>query len=328
MNVHIGLDGTPFAVVCLVKMTVMAAFVLLLMWATRNHSAHWRVNVARLGFLAILAMPVFDAVVPGFSVLPALARSKTVKLSDWLSAGIPDSDVVCKVNDGTDSDGRLTAWLGAVWIAGCGVVGARMFVQTLRLRMADREGIPTAREPLAVLDEIRQQLGCRYRIDLQTSTSASTPYVRGVFKPVIVVPKKLAADADETTWKAILAHEVTHVCRWDLRWDAAFNLACILTWWHPLVWRLRSEHGRACEEVCDAVASRCVASVSTYCRILARVAVAGANRPVPALGMARTSNIIRRLSSLRHDRNSLDLSWVATVCVWLIVLLPAAGLAR
>jgi bla regulator protein blaR1 len=113
------------------------------------------------------------------------------------------------------------------------------------------------------------------------------PCIVGVFRPVLLLPQKLAERLPETQIRAVLEHELCHWRRHDNLTFAVHMVVEAVFWFHPLVWwigtRLVEERERACDEavvqsghdrevyaegilnVCEfyAVSSlRCVAGVS------------------------------------------------------------------
>jgi WD40 repeat protein len=56
------------------------------------------------------------------------------------------------------------------------------------------------------------------------------------------------ADAD---WFSVFCHELAHVRRRDGWSRILLEFSTILFLWQPLIWMLRHEHERACEEACD-----------------------------------------------------------------------------
>src|SRR5215471_12198331 len=86
----------------------------------------------------------------------------------------------------------------------------------------------------------------------RTSPALLEPGVFGLFRPVLLLPEGFEERLDARQWKAILAHEFSHLRRRDNLFAAIHMLVEALFWFHPLVWwigaRLVEERERACDE--------------------------------------------------------------------------------
>ena len=84
------------------------------------------------------------------------------------------------------------------------------------------------------------------------SRDISDPAVIGIFHPMILLPKRIAANIAREHLESVLAHEMWHVKRHDNLKCSVHAVVEILFWFHPLVWwigeRLLEERERACDE--------------------------------------------------------------------------------
>ena len=88
---------------------------------------------------------------------------------------------------------------------------------------------------------------------LLRSDLARSPFLTGLIRPCIVLPR---GDFG-TSQRFVLLHELTHLQRRDLWWNAASRVLCAVLWMQPLLWMLQRAGERIGEEVCDeAVVSR------------------------------------------------------------------------
>jgi uncharacterized protein (TIGR03435 family) len=105
---------------------------------------------------------------------------------------------------------------------------------------------------------VRQALKSAQTLDLgievraQTSPGLLEPGVFGLFHPVLLLPEGFEERLDKKQWRAILAHELSHIRRRDNLFAAVQMVVEALFWFHPLVWwigaRLIEERERACDE--------------------------------------------------------------------------------
>ena len=81
----------------------------------------------------------------------------------------------------------------------------------------------------------------------------TTPMLIGLFKPVILLPKR---DYSFAELRSILLHEITHLRRFDIAIKWLSLLACALHWFNPIVWIARRKISNACEFSCDEAVIR------------------------------------------------------------------------
>lgn len=140
-------------------------------------------------------------------------------------------------------------------------------------------------------------------------------------------------DWNESQRRAVLAHELAHICRNDVAAWTCAQIGLALHFYHPLVhWlahRLRLEQ----ELAADATAATLVGGQRNYLTTLAQLALEQAERPVP--WPARTflptrRTFLRRIEVLRDSKHLTTTISIgtraATVCVILLAGFTAAGL--
>ena len=84
---------------------------------------------------------------------------------------------------------------------------------------------------------------------LYRNTSASTPLLIGLHRPMIVLPDREYSDAQ---LRYVLLHELIHYHRKDIAIKCLSAIACAVHWYNPIAWFVRREIDRACELATDA----------------------------------------------------------------------------
>lgn len=143
--------------------------------------------------------------------------------------------------------GTLTAlWaLGAVGMLLWHLLGLVRFARYVR-----RWAVPLSRpEDLAVLEELRADLGLRRPVPVCLCPGVESPMLAGLFRPVILLPQQ--PPQGEMLWFA-LRHELLHYRRRDIPYKAVLLLANCVHWFNPLVWVMRAAADRDMELCCDA----------------------------------------------------------------------------
>jgi len=176
------------------------------------------------------------------------------------------------------------------------------------------------------------------RPELRESAEIASPFLCGLAKPAILLPKNLE---DESVLRPVLAHEVSHFNRGDVPWSYAGRAIHAVLWFQPLLWPLRKQIQIASEEICDAEAVRQGCSPTAYAECLVRLA---AVRPRGitaslALGMAASrSRLSSRVEAILNDslrratrltsRARFGIAMAAIACIAAGGLLVAPALAE
>lgn len=216
-----------------------------------------------------------------------------------------------------NSSMTMTSWmdhweliLAIGW--GVGVIGlaACWLISQIRIYRLIGRTAPAAEDCRQILNDVAGRLSFRRNIDLRVSSETDVPFVAGMRCPVVVLPARMADVKSYGELPAIFAHELAHIQSRDLAWMGIAQWIAIPLWFHPLIWRVRSAHAMACEEVADAVAADTVGDVAGYSRTLARVALEAISYPptATALSMARTPEIVSRLARLKRGLSDSPLA--------------------
>jgi beta-lactamase regulating signal transducer with metallopeptidase domain len=175
-------------------------------------------------------------------------------------------------------------------------------------RLRRRDSHPISAELLLLCREMQQRLGIARAIRYCESLHLDTPAVVGWFRPVVLLPMTALTGLSELQLRAIIAHELAHI----RRFDAFFNLFQVasetLLFYHPAVWWLSKRIRTERENCCDDVALAVCGNPAEYARALAlmeewRVAPSfamAANRGPLTSRVARLLGITEKGSSLRN----------------------------
>jgi bla regulator protein BlaR1 len=146
-----------------------------------------------------------------------------------------------------------TNFVLAAWLLGACVVLLGWLWQWQRL-IADARQSPPILDGI-VHDALRRAEHAEGIADptpLVASNRSTEPGVIGIWKPVLIWPRRLTPELHDTHIEAIVAHEACHIARRDNLLAAAQLFVCAVFWFHPLVWwigaRLIDERERACDE--------------------------------------------------------------------------------
>lgn len=180
---------------------------------------------------------------------------------------------------------------------------------------------------------ISRVLGIRRPVRLFRSNEATAmPLAWGVFSPKILIPSA-AVEWTEGRRRVVLFHELSHIARQDCAMQIAAEFIRAIYWLNPFAWlavgRLRCESECACD---DSVLNSGVepAGYADHLLVLARSLGNRNTRWMPALAMARSSQLERRFTAMLSssiDRRSSSLKFkllaaLAAACL----LIPLAAI--
>ena len=131
----------------------------------------------------------------------------------------------------------------AIYLLGLGVQLLLLARGAVRVRRVLANSTPVES---AQLPAIAARLRIR-KIPRVRQSASGAPFLTGVWRPTIVLPHGL----DEAHIEAVLAHELAHLKRRDLAWNALLWLAQTLLWFHPLSFVARRFHALEVESACD-----------------------------------------------------------------------------
>ncbi len=208
------------------------------------------------------------------------------------------------------------AWLTGFLLMGC-LVGARI----LQVRRSAGTFRPVERAGL--IDLVRQlaaEIGLNGEIRLlqaELPGRIHIPAVHGLLRPVIVLPRSMAAAWDLDALKPVLLHELVHIKRRDCLINTAQIVLQVVYFFHPLVWlanfAVRRERELACD---DEVVRRSGGSSTAYVRSMLQVAETVAHQPNrQLLGMAmaeNASNLGRRVRRMMHSSYTVGEKYALT----------------
>lgn len=142
-----------------------------------------------------------------------------------------------------------------LWAIGLSVMIATRLAEQVKLRRLARvaEPIPA---PAELLEHLKLVFGQPKSPCLLTLDHAFVPFVVGILRPAIVLPRMLLSDRE--LLKQVVTHEQAHIHRrdtWGLLWQ---QIVSAVFWWQPLLKLINRELSAARESIADSyVVSQC-----------------------------------------------------------------------
>jgi beta-lactamase regulating signal transducer with metallopeptidase domain len=192
----------------------------------------------------------------------------------------------------------------AAWGWGLGVVFmllrfARHWLWSHRLRtrmVADPDG-----QWLQVFEELKQELGLSKAISLLKSGLAETPMVVGWFAPMVLVPASAFTSLSPEQMRMILAHELTHIRRYD-HWVNQFQgVVEIILFFHPAMWWISRQVRIEREYCCDDASLRGTPDPKALAEALTQLELHRISSPPNALA-ANGGSLMDRITRILGNR--------------------------
>ena len=321
------MNTSPFlaspGMVILFKWTWLLALGWLAHWAFHHRHARWRLILWRSILCFGLALPVLNfiqfpliripiasagvgtsqsntpvsPIVPADAIEPVLSKRQP---QTPVAAISPPQDAVSVQSLAAPKPFRWESFLLVVWASGCVFGACRLFRLHLQLSRLRKETCRPSPDLQGLARQIQLRLNVRQKVDVHISDAITSPFVCGLLKPAIILPRLLAQQLSPSEVSALLSHEIAHLRRHDLVWCVAWRWMNAVCWFHPLVWKIAEAHNLACEEEADLVASGLCGEQDSYAQFLARLALRVLALPVveSELTLNASSQIARRLCYL------------------------------
>jgi len=314
----------------LIDLTVKSSIILVVSWAIysllNRRPAGERHLALLLGAIGMLALPVLASLAP---LLPT-ERPTIPAFAPSLQFTSGDDELKPLAHDGTEqtnlnsTEQRPQAavaqpknWpapglLAAAYLVVSAILAGVMIVGSLITRRYARAlESSTDTDLQTLLEQLRSRMSIRQGVALAFSPTIRTPWVVGVFRPVVVLPPDFCSWSRPHRERALI-HELSHVRRLDNLSDLLAHLACAAYWINPLVWlaarRIRAEAERASDD--EVLLSG--ASATDYAQQLVSLARGSRAFTFPrtaAVAMATRSSLpsrIRRILNCDLRRTSMN----------------------
>ena len=195
---------------------------------------------------------------------------------------------------------RYSVVLGALWALGVLALIARLVHGLLAVRHIARTAIEIDGGAWrSALHEVADRLDMEEPPRLVVSNAVRVPFACGFRHPTIVLPADAMSWTDERR-RIVLLHELAHIQRRDMFGHLLSRLACVMYWFHPLVWMAAGHLRAESERACDDLAIRCGAKASDYAQHLLDIvtSIRGPVAPAVACTMARKRDFEGRMLAI------------------------------
>lgn len=129
----------------------------------------------------------------------------------------------------------------------------KKYFQIKKLLAACSEHVPSTIWVQLVNDPDLRDLCRKRNIKVVKTAEIQTPFVLGVFHPMICLPEK---ELPQEEWRFIFSHEIAHIRRRDVMVKWIGLIIILMHWFNPLSYLLLGELNKVSEYRCDEIVLR------------------------------------------------------------------------
>ncbi|SMD41703.1 Signal transducer regulating beta-lactamase production, contains metallopeptidase domain [Aquiflexum balticum DSM 16537] len=214
------------------------------------------------------------------------------------------------------------------------ILGAMLFLVRFGASLADLRNISIKNHEQVDpewMNIFQRQLGLlnlNNPIKLLKTIHLDMPVTYGIWKPVILIPASLFFQLSPAQLEAILAHELSHIKRYDYLVNLLQSFLEVVFFFHPVFWWINKTARELRENACDDMAIKMGILPKDLAHGLANV-LNHSNKPAPeiALAAAKTKNpTLDRIKRIMGVKNSPIQPTTLTSITMMITLLIGATL--
>ena len=309
----------------LAKATVLLLIGLAVGALAGRAKASWRHLVFATTFAAVLVLPLVVLGIPelpiGFVVVaPAGAESQAVieRVASTTVVAPTESRIAAPptATVATWSLPSIATALIFAWIGGTLALFLSLAVDLFRVRNFRRHGLPSA-GLCARVARLRSEAGSR-TVDVLLHEDLQAPVTFGFFQPVIMLPSG-AENWSEADLHRALVHELEHIRRGDWATQLAARSACAFYWFHPLIWMAWRKLCLEAERACDDAVVQTAGNADYAEQLVSLSRQLNAARGQAVLGMAKRSDLARRISSLLDTTRERGRATLAAAAISILI---------
>ncbi len=205
-------------------------------------------------------------------------------------------------------------WIAAFYVLGLAGMLIRLSIAAWGCRRLIRANEAPDASLVRLVEEASRQIGLKVVPMVRVCQRVAVPVVAGLFRPVILMPSKIAATLPAQQLHAILAHELAHIRRYDHLVVVGQRVIESVLFFHPVAWLVSRRLDCQRELCCDDLVVASGVSGLEYARSLLNVAQTKSDRQASAVavGLAATgrseSHLVTRVGRLLGEPTDVHTS--------------------
>ncbi len=206
--------------------------------------------------------------------------------------------------------GTLLTSIAVMYMATSAWLTARFLWRSINVSVLRREAVPVALPHEAAAFWLRcARIFAIANVSIASSSRIVGPVTMGIHRKLVLLPAGMVESLPEDDLKTVIAHEFTHMYRWDFLKNLLYEVASLPVAYHPLLWFTRARIMETREMICDEMAAD-INGQKDYARSLLRLARLLVER-TPAvtphtIGIFDANTFERRIMNLSEKHNQLS----------------------
>lgn len=213
----------------------------------------WSIVICRL--LIPFSIPSRISFYTGIDMLKGVSTETMHFTTPAITTGTLDIGVVDMGKLADSSTSTITipiSPLMLIWLIGMGVCAIFFIVTYIKCYREFKTALPVENDFITLW---KQKHPIKLPVYIRQSDRIKAPLTYGVFRPVVLLPKKTDW-RDETKLQYILTHEYVHIKRFDALTKLLLAAALCIHWFNPFVWVMYILANRDIELSCDETVVR------------------------------------------------------------------------
>lgn len=220
----------------------------------------------------------------------------------------------------------LVPWTVPAWCAGVTLMALKSYLAWQRARTLTRNAAEPAPEAWQeTLARLAERVGVRIRISLMVTAKVVVPCVVGWLKPVILLPPAAFSGLTPVQLEMVLAHELSHIRRYDYLVNLIQVVVETLLFYHPVVRWISRDVRRERELCCDDSAVQACGDALHYAHALTDLEILRGGDVSPALGV-NGGDLVMRIERLIAPHHAAAFSVPRLTNLMLVSALCLVGL--
>ena len=284
----------------LIQMSFSGTIMILAIMAVRALTIN---RLPKKVFVLLWAAVLLRLLIP-FSIPSMMSAYSLVESNGYIQAPLantPVDNMIPRVSEGQidmnivttqelqSSVSKISIWQ-VVWITGVIVCAVFFIVSYLRCYLEFRTSLPVRNE-FAV--KWLEEHPLKRSVQIRQSDRISTPLTYGIFKPVVLMPKRTDWE-DGQQLQYVLLHEYMHIRYFDMVWKLIAAAALCVHWFNPAVWAMYIFFNRDIELSCDESVVRQFGDNSKVSYAKALITMEEKRRGLPSLCNNFSKNAIEK----------------------------------
>lgn len=212
----------------------------------------------------------------------------------------------------------LPAWMSAGLAAayGCSLLYfvARLGwgLRTTRLMRREAKALHLTGEAVKSWERCCEAFGLDSDVEVRSSSRIDGPVTVGIRRGVLLLPPGFSERVEASDLCAVMAHECSHMRRFDSLKNVLYNAIALPVAYHPLLVGTLRRVAETRERICDSLAAESIAGRESYARSLLRLASTMVKhapaRNLHAIGIFDANDFERRVMSLTGNNVAIGLA--------------------